>query len=498
MLASVLLAGSVAFAAGAHASRADGVAGIRAAVAGAHASRADGVAGIRAAVAGGACPGSGTSELGRPPLPFGDAREFGALPRTVLNRHLRIVAMAADPDGGGYWLASAGGRVFGYGSARFHGSAAVARGDRIVAIVPTHDGRGYVLASSNGRLFAFGDARVRSALEPRPAAGGVVSAAATPDGRGYWLASADGRVTSVGDTTLRGSAPSRREGGDIVAIVATPGGPGYWLAAASGGVLSYGAARYYGSAIGEHAHARIVGMAATRDGHGYWLVAANGTVLSFGDAADYGSAPAAPAAPATTAAPAAPIVSIVSIAALADGRGYWLLPTIGPAPGLPSPGKGFAACHVTAIGDSVMLDVEPSLQAAIPGVAVDATVSRQWDAGVALAAQLRSQGVLGAIVVVDLGTNGPVSWQQFTNMMDVLAGASRVVFVTVHLPASVSWSQSVNSTLEQGVARYRRDRLADFNRLADTNPQWFAADGVHMPIAGPGAQAMAALIKAAI
>jgi hypothetical protein len=73
-----------------------------------------------------------------------------------------------------------------------------------------------------------------------------------------------------------------------------------------------------------------------------------------------------------------------------------------------------------------------------------------------------------------------------------------VVFVTVHLPASVSWSQSVNSTLVQGVARYHRDRLADFNRLAEANPQWFAADGVHMPIGGPGAQAMAALIKAAI
>ncbi|MGA3361853.1 MAG: hypothetical protein ABSD82_07470 [Solirubrobacteraceae bacterium] len=466
-LASVLLAGSLAFAAGAHA------------------SRADGLAGIRAPVAGGACPGSGTGELGRPPLPFGDAREFGALPRTVLLRRLRIAAMAADPDGGGYWLASAGGRVFGYGAARFHGSADVARGDRIVAIVPTSDGRGYVLASSDGRLFAFGDARVRGALEPLPATGGVVSAAAMPDGRGYWLASADGGVTSVGDATLRGSTPGRREGGDIVAIVATPGRPGYWLAAASGGVLSHGAARYYGSAIGEHAHVRIVGMAATRDGRGYWLVAADGTVMPFGDAADYGSAPAA----------ASPIVSI---AALADGRGYWLLPTIGPSPGLPSPGKGFVACRVTAIGDSVMLDVEPSLQAAIPGIAVDASVSRQWDAGVALAAQLRSQGVLGAIVVVDLGTNGPVSWQQFTNMMDVLAGASRVVFVTVHLPASVSWSQSVNSTLVQGVARYHRDRLADFNRLAEANPQWFAADGVHMPIGGPGAQAMAALIKAAI
>ena len=59
---------------------------------------------------------------------------------------------------------------------------------------------------------------------------------------------------------------------------------------------------------------------------------------------------------------------------------------------------------------------------------------------------------LGAIVIIDLGTNGPVTPEQFTTMMDVLAGASRVVFVTVHLPPSYSWWQSVNDTLRQGVA----------------------------------------------
>ena len=115
--------------------------------------------------------------------------------------------------------------------------------------------------------------------------------------------------------------------------------------------------------------------------------------------------------------------------------------------------------------------------------------------GVALAQQLKSEHRLGAVVVVDLGTNGPVSVQQFATMMGVLSGASRVVFVTVHLPPSYSWSTSVNAVLAAGVAHYRDARLADFNALAVRHPEWFAADGVHMPIGGPGAQAMAALIK---
>ena len=56
----------------------------------------------------------------------------------------------------------------------------------------------------------------------------------------------------------------------------------------------------------------------------------------------------------------------------------------------------------------------------------------------------------------------------------------------------------MNATLAQGVANYPRDRLADFNKLADENPQWFYSDGVHMPVGGVGAQVMASLIKAQI
>src|ERR1700689_3676201 len=41
-------------------------------------------------------------------------------------------------------------------------------------------------------------------------------------------------------------------------------------------------------------------------------------------------------------------------------------------------GPGFNAGHVTAVGDSVMLDYQDPLQTAIPGIAVEAAVSRQW------------------------------------------------------------------------------------------------------------------------
>jgi hypothetical protein len=449
-----------------------------------------GAAGISLPVAAAAaCPGSQPSapaELG--PLAFGDARDYGALSRAALGKHTAIVAMAVTPRGRGYWLVSSAGRVFAFGKARSHGSARVRAGDAIVAIAATPDGRGYWLISREGEVFSFGDAvrlpgaRLASAKSP------IVAAAATASGRGYWLLTADGRVLARGDARAHGDPLASTGRGDFVAIAPTPGGRGYWLATASGGVLSYGDARFHGSAISLGRGARFVSIAASADGRGYWLAASDGSVLAFGDAHVY-----------RRAAKSGPAAPVVSIAPAPGGRGYWLLPEISLASEGPPPlGKGFVACRVTAIGDSVMLDTAPALQADIPGIDVQAAVSRQWDAGILLAEQLKSEGELGASVVVDLGNNGPVSAQQFTDMMDVLAGASRVVFVTVHLPPSYSWSASVNDVLEQGVARYPRDRLADFNTLADANPQWFGADGVHMGIGGPGAQAMAGLIKAAL
>jgi hypothetical protein len=271
-------------------------------------------------------------------------------------------------------------------------------------------------------------------------------------------------------------------------MAATPDGRGYWLAASDGRVLPFGDARFYGSASGDLVNDHLVAMAATPDGRGYWLAASDGRVFHFGDARFYGSA--------SSAVRKNPIVAM---AAAPDGRGYWLVPTSPPPPvGLPAPAEGFIAGHVTAIGDSVMLDAAPDLEADIPGIDVEAAVSRQWYEGMSLAEQLKAEGRLGAIVVVDLGTNGPVSPGMFTAMMNILAGASRVVFVTVHLPPDYSWSHSVNATLQECVPRYSRDRLADFNKLADENPQWFYSDGVHMPIGGTGARAMALLIKSEI
>ncbi len=147
---------------------------------------------------------------------------------------------------------------------------------------------------------------------------------------------------------------------------------------------------------------------------------------------------------------------------------------------------------MTAVGDSVMLDYESPLQTDIPGVVVDAAVSRQWGDGETLLQQLKAEDALGAEVIVGLGTNGPITDTDFDDMMAILSGASRVVFVNVHVDRP--WQDANNAVLANGVTRYSNAVVADWATLAAQNPGWFGADGTHLAIDGTGADALASLI----
>jgi hypothetical protein len=170
-------------------------------------------------------------------------------------------------------------------------------------------------------------------------------------------------------------------------------------------------------------------------------------------------------------------------------------PTVPPATTtstLPPPGPGFIAGHVTAVGDSVMLDYQDPLKTDIPGIAVDAAVSRQWSDGIQILQELKASGQLGAEVVIGLGTNGPITDSDFDAMMQTLDGASRVVFVNTHVDRP--WQDPNNMVLANGATRYPNVVVADWATLAAQNSAWFGSDGTHLPIDGPGADALAALV----
>ncbi len=67
-----------------------------------------------------------------------------------------------------------------------------------------------------------------------------------------------------------------------------------------------------------------------------------------------------------------------------------------------------------------MIDYQDPLKASIPGVSVDASVSRQWSDGEAILQNMKASGLLGGDVIVGLGTNGPITNADFDNIMAIL------------------------------------------------------------------------------
>jgi hypothetical protein len=159
-----------------------------------------------------------------------------------------------------------------------------------------------------------------------------------------------------------------------------------------------------------------------------------------------------------------------------------------PVPCTPAPVPG----GVYALGDSVLIDAQVPLQGCTPNIQVNAVVSRQWSDGETIVRQVMAGTPPPSVVIVDLGTNGPITDADFDAMMSILKGASRVVFVTVQVDRP--WQDQVNAVLERGVSRYPSTVLADWQSLASQHPEWFYPDGTHLPISGPGSQALAWLI----
>jgi hypothetical protein len=149
--------------------------------------------------------------------------------------------------------------------------------------------------------------------------------------------------------------------------------------------------------------------------------------------------------------------------------------------------------RVTAIGDSVMLAAASDLARLVPGIKVDAEVGRSVSAAIDVLRGHRDAGSLGDAVLIHIGNNSPFTASQFNEMIELLAGVRRVVFVNLTVPRD--WETSNNAVLANGVARYPNAELVDWHRASADHPEFFQ-DGVHLQ--PEGARAYAELIAASL
>src|SRR5215470_885077 len=168
-------------------------------------------------------------------------------------------------------------------------------------------------------------------------------------------------------------------------------------------------------------------------------------------------------------------------------------PAATPGPGAPRTRK-IHGRQVTAIGDSVMLAAAQQLHNALPGIYIDAQVSRQMAAGLAKVSSLASEGLLRHVVIVGLGTNGAVTSGQIRDLLAEIGPSRKLVLVNTY--EARPWERADNSVIGAAARRYPNVVLANWHATIAHRTNLLWGDGVHPR--PPGARLYAKAVAAAV
>jgi hypothetical protein len=135
-----------------------------------------------------------------------------------------------------------------------------------------------------------------------------------------------------------------------------------------------------------------------------------------------------------------------------------------------------------AIGDSVMLASAPELAQAMPGIYINAKVSRAMIAGISIIDQLARINRLRRVVIVGLGTNGPVTADQLRQLR-LAVGDRWLVLINTFVPRS--WEHEVNNAIAAAASRYPNVLLVNWHAAIEHHQNLLWSDNIHpQPIGG--------------
>ena len=142
---------------------------------------------------------------------------------------------------------------------------------------------------------------------------------------------------------------------------------------------------------------------------------------------------------------------------------------------------------VTMIGDSIMNGNRSIILEQLPDAYIDAKGSRDVCGGFEAAKKLEWEGKLGNVVIVELGTNGPLlNLEPYAsgtqNLLDLLGTERQIFWVTVYCSYSQWMAMNNKYIWELSLAR-KNITVIDWYALAVEHPEWFP-DGVHPNLEG--------------
>jgi hypothetical protein len=183
---------------------------------------------------------------------------------------------------------------------------------------------------------------------------------------------------------------------------------------------------------------------------------------------------------AATAPSATPVANSAAVARAA----------VAPAP---APAR-VSGSQVFAIGDSVMLASAVQVAAALPGISIDAQVSRQVSAGLPIVQRLAAAGALRPVVVFALGTNGAFTAQQMRQLIRAVGPHRDLVLVNTY--EARPWEAGVNRVIAAAARRYPNVVMANWFAAIEHRTRLLWPDEVHPQPSG--ARLYARMIAAAV
>jgi peptidoglycan/LPS O-acetylase OafA/YrhL len=146
---------------------------------------------------------------------------------------------------------------------------------------------------------------------------------------------------------------------------------------------------------------------------------------------------------------------------------------------------------VLLFGDSVMLGASRYLRAGHEGeVELETEIGRTATTALPKLRKLKQAHKLRRVVIVHLGNNGWLFEAQVHDIVALLDGVERMVFINAHVPRR--WQDRNNATLAAALAQHPNAILLDWAKASERHREYFGVDGFHVTHAG--AQALADLI----
>ena len=138
---------------------------------------------------------------------------------------------------------------------------------------------------------------------------------------------------------------------------------------------------------------------------------------------------------------------------------------------------------IICIGDSIMLGAAGPIHNVLPNCFIDAKVSRYVGGGVDVVKNMLAQKRLGEIVVIHLGTNGPIAgWDQYevqTKELVQLLGDKRQIFWVNTYAPHLKWQNINNDYLLKLSREHPNITVVDWHGAVINHREWLAGDGIH-------------------